>query len=94
MASDPSSLVFSSFILSLVRTAAVHLGDVEDPVSGAKNEPNLVAAQQMIDILGLLQEKTQGNLTEAEAQLLEQVLYELRLRFVDVKKGEKRIIVP
>lgn len=72
----------------------MHLGDVEDPVSGKKNEPNLVAAQQMIDILGLLQEKTQGNLTKEEAKLLEQVLYELRLRFVDVKKDDKKIIVP
>jgi len=72
----------------------VHLGDVEDPVSGKRNEPNLVAAQQMIDILGLLQEKTQGNLTKEEAKLLEQVLYELRLRFVDVKKDDKKIIIP
>lgn len=94
MSSDSLSPVFSSFILSLVRTVAVHLGDVEDPVLGKRNKPNLVAAQQMIDILGLLQEKTQGNLTEEEAKLLEQVLYELRLRFVDVKKDDKKIIVP
>ena len=94
MSSNSLSPVFSSFILSLVRTVAVHLGDVEDPVLGKRNEPNLVAAQQMIDILGLLQEKTQGNLTKEEAKLLEQVLYELRLRFVDVKKDDKNIIIP
>jgi hypothetical protein len=94
MSSNSLSPVFSSFILSLVRTVAVHLGDVEDPVLGKRNEPNLVAAQQMIDILGLLQEKTQGNLTEEETKLLEQVLYELRLRFIDVKKNDKKIIVP
>ena len=49
----------------------------------------------MIDILGLLEEKTKGNLTVEERQLLEQGLYELRMRFVEVKKdGGPRIIVP
>jgi hypothetical protein len=48
----------------------------------------------MIDILGLLEEKTRGNLTVEERQLLEQGLYELRMRFMDVKNGAPRIIVP
>jgi len=63
-------------------------------VSGQTTQSNLPAAQQMIDILALLEEKTRGNLTAEERQLLEQVLYELRLRFVEAKAGEKRIIEP
>ena len=78
----------------------MHLGDTEDPVSGRKIEPHLPAAQQMIDILSLLEEKTRGNLTAEERQLLEQLLYELRVRFVEVSKAgapgasQSRIIIP
>jgi hypothetical protein len=86
-------LTFVSFVLSLASTAAVHFGDVPDP-SGQKSEPNLEGAAQMIEILALLEEKTKGNLTAEERQLLEQVLYELRMRFVQGAAGEKRIITP
>jgi Domain of unknown function (DUF1844) len=48
----------------------------------------------MIEILSLLEQKTRGNLTAEERQVLEQVLYELRMRFVEAKGGEKRIITP
>jgi hypothetical protein len=48
----------------------------------------------MIEILSLLEQKTRGNLTEDERQILEQVLYELRMRFVEAKGQEKRIIIP
>jgi hypothetical protein len=48
----------------------------------------------MIDILALLEEKTRGNLTAEERQLLETILYELRLRFVEAQGQEKRIITP
>jgi hypothetical protein len=85
---DPSSdsgLSFAAFVLSLAHTTAVHLGDVPDPASGHPSPPNLAAASQMIDILALLEEKTRGNLTAEERQLLDQVLYELRLRFVEVR---------
>jgi hypothetical protein len=91
---------FVAFVLSLAHTTAVHLGDTEDPVSGRKIEPHLPAAQQMIDILSLLEEKTRGNLTPEERQLLEQLLYELRVRFVEVSKvgapgaSQSRIIIP
>jgi len=79
---------------SLAHTAAVHFGDIPDPVSGEKSEVNLPAAQQMIDILALLEEKTRGNLTAEERQLLDQILYELRLRFVEAGKPQSRIITP
>ena len=90
---DPQ-LTFTAFVLSLASTAAIHFGDLPDPVSGQPSEPNLDAAAQMIEILGLLDVKTRGNLDAEERQILEQVLYELRMRFVEAKAGEKRIIEP
>ena len=81
---------FIGFVLSLASTAAVHFGDVDNPVSGEKGKPDLIAARQMIDILSLLEEKTRGNLTAEERSVLEQVLYELRMRFVQVATAEKR----
>jgi len=92
-----SGISFMAFVLSLAHTAAVHFGDVPDPVSGAR-DANLPAAQQMIDILALIEEKTRGNLTAEERQLLEQVLFELRMRFVEAAKGpapeKPKIIIP
>jgi hypothetical protein len=100
-AAAPSAINFVNFVLSLAHTTAVHLGDVPDPAGeGGKD---LVAAQQMIDILALLEEKTRGNLTAEERQLIEQLLYELRLRFVEVsgavgggvvRPSDSRIILP
>jgi hypothetical protein len=89
-----ATLDFISFVISLATTAAIHFGDVADPVTGAQPEPNLDGAAQMIDILSLLEEKTRGNLTPEERQVLEQVLYELRLRFVEAKNGGRRIVEP
>lgn len=89
-----SELSFTTFVLSLASTAAIHFGDLPDPLTGEHSEPNLDGAAQMIEILSLLDEKTRGNLTAEERQILEQVLYELRLRFVEAKGGEKRIIAP
>jgi len=97
MASQSESEVsFTSLVLSLATTAAVHFGDMGDPTTGAKGEPNLAGARQMIEILGILQEKTRGNLSPEEAGVLEQVLYELRLRFVEADRsgGGSRIITP
>ncbi len=85
---------FAAFVLSLAHTAAVHFGDIPDPVTGQTTEANLSAAQQMIDILSLIESKTRGNLTAEERQLLEQILYELRLRFVEAQKPQSRIITP
>src|SRR5580765_7608991 len=87
-----SEISFAAFVLSLAHTAAVHFGDIPDPVSGERAESNLPAAQQMIDILSLIETKTRGNLTAEERQLLEQILYELRLRFVEANKPQSRII--
>ena len=91
---DQQGISFAAFVLSLAHTAAVHFGDIPDPVSGERSETNLAAAQQMIDILSLIESKTRGNLTAEERQLLEQILYELRLRFVEANKPQSRIITP
>ena len=90
---DPN-INFASFILSLAATTAVHFGDRLEPGASEPGEVDLLAAGQMIDILTLLEEKTRGNLTADEQQLLETVLYELRLRYVEVQVQEKRIITP
>jgi hypothetical protein len=90
-------LSFTTFVVSLASSAAIHFGDLPDPSTGQPAEVNLEGAAQMIDILALLEEKTRGNLTLEERQVLEQVLYELRLRFVDASGqagGGKRIIEP
>ena len=86
------ALSFISFVLSLASTAAIHFGDLPDPISGERAEVNLDGAAQMIEILALLDVKTRDNLTAEERQVLEQVLYELRLRFVEAKGGGKRIV--
>jgi hypothetical protein len=89
-----SDLSFTAFVISLASSAAIHFGDIPDPQTGQAQEANLDGAQQMIDILALLEEKTRGNLTAEERQVLEQVLYELRLRYVQASGGGKRIIEP
>ena len=88
-------LTFTAFVFSLASSAAIHFGDLPDPVTGEKPEQNLEGAAQMIEILTLLEEKTRGNLTAEERTLLEQVLYELRMRFVEATQpgGEKRLII-
>jgi len=89
-----SGIDFAGFILSLATTAAVHFGDIPDPATGQPIEPNIPAAAQMIEIIAMLQEKTAGNLSEPEAKLVDDLLYELRMRFVQAQQGQKRIIEP
>ena len=76
---------FASFLLSLATTGMVHLGEIPEPTTGQKLE-NLEAARQMIDILGILQKKTEGNLSPEESQLMENLLYELRMKFLSKSK--------
>ncbi len=75
---------FATFIFSLNSSALMHLGVIEDPGTG-KNVKNLPIAKQTIDILGMLKEKTQGNLTEDEANMLKHILYDLRMIYVKEK---------
>ncbi|MEE8300157.1 MAG: DUF1844 domain-containing protein [Desulfatiglandales bacterium] len=75
----------SSFLLSLSSSTLLHLGEIADPQSGEKNK-DLALAKQSIDIIGLLKDKTKGNLTHEEEELLEHLLYDLRMRFVEASK--------
>ncbi|MBE9547412.1 MAG: DUF1844 domain-containing protein [Proteobacteria bacterium] len=75
---------FFTFVLSLSTSAMYHFGDLPDPVS-QKTEKNLPAAKQTIDILDMLKEKTEGNLDDKEKELLEGILFELRMRYVKEK---------
>ena len=84
---DQPGLSFAGFIISLATTAAVHFGDIADPGTGQQNEPNLPAARQMIDLIAMLQEKTRGNLTADEARLVDDLLYELRMRAIGAQQG-------
>lgn len=79
---------FSTFILSLSHSAFMYLGDAPTP-EGAAGGRNLVMARQTIDILALLADKTRGNLSGEEERLLEQILYELKLRYVEASKVGK-----
>ncbi len=72
---------FASFIFSLSTTAMYHFGDFPDPVT-KESRRNLPAAKQTIDILSILKTKTEGNLDEDEKQMLDGILFELRMRFV------------
>jgi len=75
---------FSTFIFSLNSSALFNLGLVPDPTTG-KKEKNLLLAKQSIDIIGMLDEKTRGNLTDDEEKLLRNVLHDLRLMYVKEK---------
>ena len=66
------------------RSALLQLGEVPDDGSPARLD--LPMAKQSIEIIGMLQDKTRGNLTSAESQLLDTVLYDLRLRFLEESK--------
>lgn len=81
---DYPPINFANFVLSLSTSALYHFGDFPDP-EGGKTEKNLPAVKQTIDILDMLHEKTKGNLDENESQLIDGVLYELKMRFVKEK---------
>ncbi len=75
---------FSTFLFSLNSSALYHLGEVEDPGTG-KKIVNLTLAKQTIDVIGMLQEKTMGNLSLEEASLIKNILHDLRIMYVNAK---------
>jgi len=85
---EPEELVtFSTFVLGLSTQALLHLGEIPNPMTN-RMESDLPAAKQVIDILGMLGEKTRNNLEAGEQTLLDSVLYDLRMRYVElVGKG-------
>lgn len=74
-------ITFSNLILSLSTSALIQLGEVEDPFT-QKRSKNLPLAKQTIDLIGMLKEKTKGNLTTEEEKVIEQILFDLRMRYV------------
>ena len=79
---------FSSFILSLATSALIHLGEEANPATGEKSV-QLPMARQVIDLLSLLEEKTKGNLSKEEEALISQVLFTLRIKFVEMEKKRR-----
>jgi hypothetical protein len=77
---------FHTFVLSLGSSALLHLGELEHPDAGAPRQ-DLPLAKHTIDILAMLEEKTKGNLSPAEEKLMESLLYDLRIRYVEATKG-------
>ena len=85
---EPPAPTFSSLILSLSTQALFSLGEiVESP--DAEPRVDLVAGKQLIDLLGVLEDKTSGNLDADEKELMERILYDLRLRFVEIARGSR-----
>jgi len=84
---QPEAIDFYTFVLSLASSAFVHLGDAPDPETGEAGKPELGLARQTIEILAMLREKTKGNLTAEEEAFVENLLMDLRLRFVAKSAG-------
>lgn len=91
---DKPEITFSLFVLSLSASAEIHLGQLPAPGSDKPAPPNLREAAHLIEVLGMLKEKTAGNLDESEEQLIEAVLYDLRMRYVEAAGAEKRAVEP
>jgi len=85
-AHHPAPVDFGTFVLSLGSSALVHLGEIHHPDTDQAGE-NLLLARQAIDLLAMLEEKTQGNLTAEETRFLSDLLADLRLKFVE-KAGD------
>jgi hypothetical protein len=83
-ASAQPTIDFGTFVMSLASSVLVHLGELPHPEAEAA-QVNLALAKQTLDILGMLQDKTRGNLTEEESKLLGNLLYDLRMKYVTTK---------
>jgi hypothetical protein len=81
----PGQIDFSTLVFSLATGALIHMGLTPDPVTQRK-EKNLELAKQNIEILTILKEKTKGNLSTEESQMLEALLAEVQLRFVEASR--------
>jgi hypothetical protein len=79
-------VTFASLVLSLNTSALFHMGELKHPETGEK-VLDLELAKHTIDTLDLLRQKTKGNLDSDESQLLENILYELKIRYVKAKSA-------
>jgi hypothetical protein len=78
-------IAFSTFLISLSTQALLHLGEISDPLTG-KLEKDVELAKQMIDIIGVLKEKTRGNLDDEETKLVDDILFSLHMKYVEAVK--------
>ena len=85
-AANEFPLSFATFVISLGDSALIHLGAIPHPATG-EPQPDMQAARQTIDILGILDEKTQGNLSEEEQKLMTNLLYTLRMQWIQANQG-------
>jgi Domain of unknown function (DUF1844) len=92
--SDKPQITFSLFVLSLSASAEIHLGRLPIPGTDKPAPPDLTEAAHLIEVLAMLQEKTAGNLDESEEKLIDAVLYDLRLRYVEAADEAKRVVQP
>jgi biotin carboxyl carrier protein len=76
-------MTFASFLVGLSAQVLIHLGEVPDPASGEVYR-DFVGAQQLIDLIAILQEKTRGNLDASEASMIEAILFDLRMKYVEL----------
>ncbi len=74
-------VTFSAFVMSLNTSVLYHLGEIKDPATG-KSEVNYELARHAIDTLVMLQDKTRGNLNRDEEEMLKNIVYDVKLRFV------------
>ena len=86
-ANDPASLV--NFLMSIASNAASALGMMEHPVTH-RREVDLQLGKHWIDVLGMLQSKTKGNLTKQEDQMLEGLLSDLRMQYVSLVNSAQK----
>jgi hypothetical protein len=82
---DAGDVGFGTLVLMFGTAAMVHLGAAPDPVSG-QTKADLSQAKQMIDLLGVLKAKTAGNLTAGESAMLDELLFDLRMRYLEAVK--------
>lgn len=86
----PEQIDFQTFMLSLASSAQISMGIVPNPITG-RTSRDLSHAKQTLDILGLLEQKTKNNLTPEESGLLKNILFQLRMQFVELTKHEKQV---
>jgi hypothetical protein len=87
---DQPAISFSLFVLSLAASAEAHLGLMPEPGSDKAGPRNLTQASHLIEVIAMLKEKTLGNLDEQEERLVDSVLFDLRMRYVEAADAEKR----
>jgi len=86
---EDAELTFTTFMVGLSTQALAALGEIPDPMSGERSK-DLNAAQQLIDIIGMLREKTRGNLDRDEDGLIEAILFDLRMKYVELARQSSR----